>query len=79
MQRFGLSIVLVTLGVTVLGALGVAHVLTTISFRLEPASAAVATCLPEATGDVTVLYKEDTLGVDTLPVGCRSTRTLRSC
>jgi len=32
MKRFGLSIVLVTLGLTVLGALGVAHALTTISF-----------------------------------------------
>jgi hypothetical protein len=51
---------------TVLGPVGVAHALTTISFRLVPASAAVATCLPGATGDVTVLHKEDILGVDTL-------------
>jgi hypothetical protein len=28
-------------------------------------------CLPDATGDVTVLHKEDTLGVDTLHVDAR--------
>jgi hypothetical protein len=71
MKRFGLSIVLVTLGLTVLGTLGVAHALTTISFSLVPAAAAVATCLPDATGDVTVLHKEDTLGVDTLHLDAR--------
>src|SRR2546422_11126048 len=71
MKRFGLSIVLVTLGLTVLGTLGVAHALTTISFSLVPASAAVATCLPDATGDVTVLHKEDTLGVDILHLDAR--------
>jgi hypothetical protein len=61
-----LLVVLVTLGLTVLGSLGVAHALSTINFHLVPASAAVATCLPDATGDVTVLHKEDILGVDTL-------------
>ena len=66
MKRSGLSVMLVTLGLTMLGALGVAHALTTISFDLEPASTAVATCLPNATGEVTVLHKEDMLGVDTL-------------
>ena len=66
MRRSGLSVVLVTFGLTVLGPLDVAHALMTISFRLVPASAAVATCLPEATGNVTVLHKEDILGVDTL-------------
>ncbi len=66
MRRSGLSVVLVTLGLTVLCTIGVAHALTTISFSLVPASAAVAACLPEATGDVTVLHKEDILGVDTL-------------
>src|SRR5438128_2878601 len=68
MKRSGLSVALVTLGLTVLCTLGVAHALTTISFSLVPASAAVATCLPDATGDVTVLHKEDILGVDTLHV-----------
>ena len=63
MRRSGLLVVLVTLGLTVLGALGVAHALTTISFDLVPVN---ATCLSDATGDVTVLHKEDTLGVDTL-------------
>jgi hypothetical protein len=51
---------------TVLCTIGVAHALTTISFSLEPAPGAVATCLPDATGKVTVLHKEDILGVDTL-------------
>jgi len=68
MKRFGLSIVLVTLGLTVLGALGVAHALTTISFDLVPVN---ANCLPDAMGDVTVLHKEDTLGVDTLHLDAR--------
>ncbi len=68
MKRSGLSVALVTLGWTVLCTLGVAHALSTISFSLVPASAAVATCLPDATGDVTVLHKEDILGVDTLHV-----------
>jgi len=66
MRRSGLLVVLVTLGLTVLCTIGVAHALTTISFSLVPASAAVAACLPDATGDVTVLHKEDILGVDTL-------------
>jgi hypothetical protein len=63
MRRSGLLVVFVTFGLTVLGALGVAHALTTISFDLVPVNAA---CLSHATGDVTVLHKEDTLGVDTL-------------
>ena len=66
MKRSGLSVVLVTLGLTLLCTIGAAHALTTISFSLVPASAAVAKCLPDATGDVTVLHKEDILGVDTL-------------
>ena len=68
MKRSGLSVALVTLGWTVLCTIGVAHALSTISFSLVPASAAVAKCLPDATGDVTVLHKEDILGVDTLHV-----------
>jgi hypothetical protein len=47
------------------------HALTTISFGLVPASDAVAKCLPDATGAVTVLHKEDTLGVDTLHLDAR--------
>jgi hypothetical protein len=71
MKRFGLPVVLVALGLTVLGAPGVAHALGTISFRLVPASTAVAPCLPGATGNVTVLLKEDLLGVDTLQLDAR--------
>lgn len=62
---------LVTLGSTVPYALGVAHALTTINFRLVPASEAVAKCLPNAQADVAVLHKEDTLGVDTLQLDAR--------
>jgi hypothetical protein len=61
-RRSGLSVALVSLGLTVLCTIGVAHALTTISFSLVPA----AGCLPDATGNVTVLHKEDTLGADTL-------------
>jgi hypothetical protein len=71
MRRSGLLVALVTLGLTVLCTIGVAHALTTISFRLVPASAAVANCLPNATGDVTVLQKEDILGVDALHLHAR--------
>ncbi len=68
MRRSGLSVALVTLGLTVLCTIGVAHALTAISFDLVPPNAA---CLPDATGDVTVLHKEDILGVDTLHLNVR--------
>ncbi len=68
MRRSGLSVVLVTLGLAVLGALGVAHALEKISFDLVPVN---ATCLPDATGNVTVLQKEERLGVDTLHLRVR--------
>ena len=71
MRRSMLSVGLVTLGLTVLCTTGVAHALTKIPFSLVPASAAVATCLPDATGDVTVLHKEDKQGVDTLHLDAR--------
>ncbi len=71
MKRSGLSVALVTLGVTVLCTIGVAHAVTRIRFSLVPASAAVATCLPDATGDVTVLLQEDIRGVDTLHLVAR--------
>src|SRR5437867_3094539 len=66
MRRTRFSVALLTLGLSVLGAEGVAHALTTISFKLVPASAAVAGCLQNAKADVTVLNKEDIQGVDTL-------------
>jgi hypothetical protein len=63
MKRSGLSVALVSLGLTVLGGLSTAHALTTTSFDLVPVN---ATCLSDATGHVTVFQKEETLGVDTL-------------
>ena len=63
MKRSGLSAALVTLGLTLLGTIGVAHALTTIRFDLVPASAAVAKCLPNATGDVTVLSVKVSAGL----------------
>ena len=68
MRRSGLLVVVVTLALTLLGALRVAHALTTISFDLVPRN---ATCLPDATGQVIVLHKEDPLGVDTLHLDAR--------
>ena len=67
MTQLAVALMFVTLGLTVPYALGVAHALTTISFGLVP----VATCLQDATGAVTVLHKEDTLGVDTLHLDAR--------
>src|SRR5215468_831437 len=71
MTQLAVALMLVTLGLTVPYALGVAHALTSISFHLAPASAGVASCLRDAKGDVTVLHKEDTLGVDTLQLDAR--------
>src|SRR4029434_858479 len=71
MTQLAVALMLVTLGLTVPYARGVAHALTTISFHLAPASAGVASCLSDAKGDVTVLHKEDTLGVDTLHLDVR--------
>src|SRR5262245_15441701 len=66
MRRSGLLVVLGTLGVTLLGSLGVAHALDIIGFDLVPASPAVAQCLPHAKGHVTVLLREESRGMDTL-------------
>jgi hypothetical protein len=65
-KRSGMLVVLVMFALTLLGALGVAQADPAISFDLVPASAAVAACLPDATGHVTVDLKEETRGVDTL-------------
>lgn len=62
---------LVTLGLTVLYGSGAAHAFTNISFRMVPASNAVATCLPNAKAQVAVFHTEDTLGVDTLHLDAR--------
>src|SRR5262245_51378484 len=66
MRRSGLLVVLGTLGVTLLGSLGVAHALDIIGFDLVPASPAVAQCLPHAKGHVTVLLRAESRGMDTL-------------
>ena len=66
MRRTRLSVVLVALASTMVCALGAAHALTTSSIDLVPASAAVAACLPDATGEVTVFHKHEALGVDIL-------------
>ena len=71
MTQLAVALMLVTLGLIVPYALGVAHALTAISFHLTPASAGVASCLQGAKVDVTVLHKEDTLGVDTLQLDAR--------
>lgn len=55
--------VLFTLGLILLGASAKAHALETTTFDLVAKNAA---CLPNATGRVTVLHREETEGVDTL-------------
>lgn len=71
MKRSRSPVAFLILGLTVLCTIGVARPLTTISFSLVPASAAVAGCLPDARAEVTVLHKEDVLGVDTLHLDAR--------
>ena len=71
MKRSGVLVVLAMFALNLLGALGVAQAESTISFDLVPASAAVAACLPLATGNVTVALKEETRGVDTLHLTTR--------
>jgi hypothetical protein len=71
MTQLAVALMLVTLGLTVPYALGVAHAFTTIRFHMAPASAGVARCLPVVRADVAVFHKEDTLGVDTLQLEAR--------
>jgi hypothetical protein len=63
MKRPGLSTTLLSLALTVLGGLGTAQALETTTFDLVSRNQA---CLNDATGQVTVLHKEEALGVDTL-------------
>jgi hypothetical protein len=58
-----LTLVLVAAGLITLAMLGVASALTSTSFGLESTNTA---CLPEATGRVTVLHREEASGADTL-------------
>jgi hypothetical protein len=63
MKRSALSVALVSLGFIVLGGLSTAQALEITTFDLVPRNAA---CLGDATGQVTVFHKEESLGVDTL-------------
>jgi hypothetical protein len=54
---------LFSFALTVMGALGTAQALETTTFELVPRNQG---CLQDATGQVTVFHKEETLGVDTL-------------
>jgi hypothetical protein len=63
MKRFRLSKTLSSFALTLLGGLGTALALETTTFDLVPRNSG---CLPDATGQVTVFHKEETLGVDTL-------------
>ena len=78
MKRSRLSVVLATVALTVLGVVDSAQALTTTRFDLEPTNAG---CLPDATGRVTVMHKEETLGVHScicVSVVCRRSPPLRS-
>jgi hypothetical protein len=68
MRLSRIAIVLAASGMTALGSIGAAHALTTTSFDLVPTN---ITCLPDASGQVTMLHKEDKLGVDTLRLEVR--------
>lgn len=61
MKRSGL--LLLSLGLIVLGTSAKAHALATTTFDLVAKNTA---CLPNAAGQVTVLHREETEGVDTL-------------
>jgi hypothetical protein len=63
MMRNRVSVALVGLGLIALGGFSKAQALEITNFDLVPRN---ATCLPDATGHVTVFHKEETLGVDTL-------------
>ena len=71
MKRFPSSVALVVFACAGVGVNGAALALTTTGFKLVPASAAVASCLPSAAADVLVMHKEDPLGVDTLHLSAR--------
>jgi hypothetical protein len=67
MKRFRFPVALVGFGLAMLGALD-AHALEATRFELVPVN---GKCLPDATGQVTVFHKEDSLGVDTLHLRVR--------
>jgi hypothetical protein len=63
MKRTGLSTMLLSFALTVMCGLGTAQGLETTTFDLVSRNKG---CLPDAAGQVTVLHKEEALGVDTL-------------
>jgi len=68
MKRAGCSTAIAALGVALLGGLGVVQAATTrfetVHFNLFPASNTIATCLPQARAEVTVLLATSILGFD---------------
>ena len=66
MKRHWLSLTIATLGLTLIFNLASAYGQGPLRFNLVPASAAIATCLPNAAANVAVFPREDVRGVDTL-------------
>jgi hypothetical protein len=75
-KRHCLSLAIVTFGLTLILNSPAAHAqgLRPSRFNLVPASAAIASCLPNAAATVTVFPKEDVRGVDTLDLHAEGLR-----
>ncbi len=72
MQRSWVSSAIAAAAVALVGNLGVAHAdANKVEFDLEPASAVIASCLPNAAAHVTVELKEAQRGTDTLKLNAR--------
>ncbi len=65
MQQSRRSLAMATLAVAAVSMVGVTHA-ETVRFTLVPASTTIATCLPQASAEITVFLKEEIRGVDTL-------------
>ena len=63
MNRSARPITFLSMMLILLGGVSMAHAFTSTTFELAPVNAA---CLPDATGQVTVIEKEEGLGTDTL-------------
>ena len=76
MKRHWLSLAIATFGLTLILNSVPAHAqgLRPSRFNLVPASAAIATCLPNAAATVTVFPREDVRGVDTLDLHAEGLR-----
>ncbi len=68
MRRTHVSGLLIALGISALAAVGTASARTITSFELVPRN---ASCLPNAAGAVSVVHKEDMVGLDTLHLAVR--------